>query len=305
MSGKKKVFDDGFDVFEGKKDFIDKFSEKVATLGESVMDIPTEKIKVKENVRKEYTGIEDLAESIRQKGLLQPIVVTKAEDGFFEIVFGHRRFKALLHLNEKEPGAWLKIKAFVKDKDAFDADEIKEIQLIENIQRESLGALELKEALEYLRSRGLTQKQIGERLGKSEGHVRNLFMTVKTLNENPELKDLMEHHTGVMSSDLIYLRILPKKELLQVAEEKATGKIKTRTELEKRIEEVRGEIYKDGKAERETRAAKPLFKEKDSLVRVRSFAFDRTKLSPDERQKLLTQVREIVAKLEESTEAKS
>lgn len=292
---KRKVLGEA-DQFEGE-DFFDQVAKKVSTPGERVLEIPLEKARVKENVRSEYKDIETLAETIKRDGLLSPITVLKAKDGFFDILTGHRRYKAFLYLNGKHPGEFGKIRAIVFEKELSRAEVVR-IQMIENVQREDLSAIEKKDALDELRKGGMSNGEIAEALGKSEGHVKNLFMAVASLNESPELREIAESHAGVTLTDFVEARVLGIKDRQKLLMAKARGEIKNRAELREKIQQIRGENYNKGKAERSARATKPLFKEKDSLVRVRSFAFDRAKISKDEREKLLLEVREILAKLE-------
>lgn len=293
---KKKVLGD-----EGKiegADLIVQYASKVPTTGESITETPLEKIREKVNVRTEYKSVEELAESIRLKGLLQPIVVTKSDDGFFEIVFGHRRFKAFLLLSQKHPGEYAKIRAIVKEKDSFDADEVKEIQLIENIQREGLSPLELKDALEYLRGRGHTAKEIGERLGKGESYVRQLFSSLVTVRENPELEAVLKSDVNVTLADIQEIRPLPPKEQIALIREKAEGKIKNVKDLRSRVAEVKENLFSEYREKREEKLKSPssIFQERSGKFILR-FSFDPGK-DAARKADLLAALRDAVAKLE-------
>ncbi len=294
MSGKKKVFDDGFDAFEGKKDFIDKFAEGVATVGERVLEIPLEKTRVKENVRKEYKEIESLAESIRTDGLLSPITVQKTPDGFFDILTGHRRYKAFLYLSEKHPGEFGKIRALVFEKELTRVDVVR-IQLTENLQRENPSALETKEGLEVMRESGKTHKQIAQEIHKSEGYVNQLFSTVNTLNANPELAAVLRTDVNVSLSDLQEIRPLSTKDQVEIIREKLAGKIKNVKELRERVRELKDAGYQEYRQKREEKqkTPPPLLEEKNGRLYLR-LSFDPAK--DDARKK------EIVAALKEAVE---
>lgn len=111
-------------------------------------------------------AIDELAASIRERGLLQPILVRAVDNGF-EIIAGERRWraaqKAQLH----------QIPAIVRE---FDESVTAEIALIENIQRQDLNAIEEAEGYKQLIGRyGHSQDAVGKLIGKSRSHVTNLL----------------------------------------------------------------------------------------------------------------------------------
>lgn len=106
-----------------------------------------------------------LAESIQEHGLIQPIIVTKNENGFYSIVAGERRWRAA-----KKAGL-TNIPAVVKN---YSDQTVTEIALIENLQREDLNPIE--EAMGYralMDEYALTQEQISQRIGKSRSAIAN------------------------------------------------------------------------------------------------------------------------------------
>ena len=108
--------------------------------------------------------IDQLARSIREVGVLQPIVVRKADDGY-ELVAGERRLRAARR------AGLATVPALIRDSD--DSDSLREA-LIENIHREDLSALEQAAAfVELQQELGATQEQLAERLGFSRPHVTN------------------------------------------------------------------------------------------------------------------------------------
>lgn len=125
-------------------------------------------------------AIEELATSIREKGILQPIVVTKKSDGAldghrYELVCGERRLKAAL-LSGLE-----KVPAIVKE---IAKDDLLEWALVENIQREDLNALEEARAFERLvNERGLSQEEVAKRLGKSRTAITNTIRLLRLPEE--------------------------------------------------------------------------------------------------------------------------
>ncbi|HXF37953.1 MAG TPA: ParB/RepB/Spo0J family partition protein [Actinomycetota bacterium] len=123
--------------------------------------------------------LESLALSIREVGVLQPIVVRRAGEGY-ELIAGERRLRAA-----KRAGL-ATIPAVVRESD--DQESLREA-LIENIHREDLGPIELAEAFrELLEELGLTQETLAERLGVSRSHVAN---TIRLLALPAEVQQLL------------------------------------------------------------------------------------------------------------------
>ena len=109
-------------------------------------------------------GIFDLAQSIRENGLIQPIVIRQARKGY-EIVAGERRYKACQVAGLTEVPCVLM--------EASDNESAK-LALIENIQREDLSAIEEAKALKnILESNGYTQEELARQLGKSQSSIAN------------------------------------------------------------------------------------------------------------------------------------
>lgn len=145
------------------------FSENESILPESgILELNITQVEPNANQpRKTFDNekLEILAESIRQHGLIQPILVTKNESGTYTIVAGERRWRAA-----KKAGL-TKISAVVKE---YSDQTVTEVALIENLQREDLNPIE--EALGYkdlMESYSLTQEQISQRIGKSRSAIAN------------------------------------------------------------------------------------------------------------------------------------
>lgn len=125
-------------------------------------------------------SLNELAESIRVHGLIQPIIVNEMPDGYM-IIAGERRFRAskLCGLTE--------IDAIVKN---YTEKQIAEITIIENLQREDLNPVELAKGIKKLMDEhGLTQEKVAERLSISRSAVAN---SIRILSLYPEVLDLVE-----------------------------------------------------------------------------------------------------------------
>lgn len=126
-------------------------------------------------------ALNELAESIREHGLLQPILVRSKPSGGYEIIAGERRWRA------SRIAGLRTVPVVIKE---MDEKEAAEVALIENLQREDLNPVE--EAMGYrslMVSYGLTQEQVAERMGKSRSAVANALRLLElTPNETEALK---------------------------------------------------------------------------------------------------------------------
>ena len=138
----------------------------------------------KEQPRKKFdaTSLRELSESIKQHGVIQPIIVNKTAGNRYIIVAGERRFRACLNAGLKT------IPAIIKD---FNKQQIQEISLIENLQREDLNPIEAGKAIRQLMNDyGFTQEAVADRIGKSRPLVAN---TLRLLSLSPEVISLIEN----------------------------------------------------------------------------------------------------------------
>ena len=122
----------------------------------------------------------ELSESVKQYGILQPLLVSDKKD-YYEIIAGERRWRAAKLAGLKE------VPVIVKE---FSAQELVEISLIENIQREDLNPYEKALGIRNLMDKyGLTQEEVSKRIGKSRSAVSN---TVRILNLAPDVLELVK-----------------------------------------------------------------------------------------------------------------
>ncbi|WP_105301454.1 ParB/RepB/Spo0J family partition protein [Anaerococcus marasmi] len=127
--------------------------------------------------RKNFENIEELAESIKEYGLLNPIVLSK-NNGKYEIIAGERRYRASIKAGLK------KIDAIVRN---FDQKDIDILSLVENIQREDLSALEEAEAYKKLIDDfSMTQEEIAKSMGKSRSYIANSVRLLKLNKDETE-----------------------------------------------------------------------------------------------------------------------
>ena len=114
----------------------------------------------------DQAALEELASSIKEHGVFQPIIVKKSIKGY-EIIAGERRVKA------SEIAGLTEIPAIIRD---FNDTQMMEIALLENLQRENLTAIEEAQAYKKLKETlELTQEELAKRLGKSRSHITNML----------------------------------------------------------------------------------------------------------------------------------
>ena len=136
----------------------------------------------REQPRKNFNqeSLEELSESIKEYGVIQPIVVSK-EDGYYAIVAGERRWRAAKLAGLAE------IPAIIRESDE---QTNREISLIENIQREDLNPYEKALGIRSLMDKyGLTQEEVSKKIGKSRSSVSN---TVRVLYLAPDVLELVK-----------------------------------------------------------------------------------------------------------------
>ncbi|GAA6200703.1 ParB/RepB/Spo0J family partition protein [Aquicoccus sp. SU-CL01552] len=146
--------------------------------------VPIEQVKPNPNQPRRTFDAEDLADlaaSVREKGILQPLIVRPAVGGGYEIVAGERRWRAAQTAQLHE------VPVLIRD---LDDTEVLEIAIIENIQRADLNAMEEASGYRQLMDRfGHTQEKLAEALGKSRSHIANLLRLL-TLPE--DVQDLVK-----------------------------------------------------------------------------------------------------------------
>ncbi|WP_180547062.1 ParB/RepB/Spo0J family partition protein, partial [Staphylococcus haemolyticus] len=139
--------------------------------------------------------ITELAESIDEHGLLQPIVVRPIEENMYEIIAGERRFRALQSLHKAQADVIIR---------HMNDEETAVVALIENIQRENLSAVEEAEAYKkLLEIGGTTQSELAKSLGKSQSFIANklrlLKLAPKVISRLREGKITERHARAVLS----------------------------------------------------------------------------------------------------------
>lgn len=182
--------------FDITPDVVTKPKEKITVslseedVKDRIISVSIDKIKANENQpRKSFDDntLEELAESIKNQGVLQPLLVEKINDDCYIIVAGERRFRAAKLAGLKE------IPVIVR---SFTEIERIEVALIENIQRENLNSIDEAAAYQYLiQKSGLTQEEVAVKVGKKRSTVAN---SLRLLQLPDSMKD--DVISGVLSA---------------------------------------------------------------------------------------------------------
>lgn len=178
--------------------------------GEGVVEIEVEKIRPNRyQPRKAFdeAKLEELAESIRSHGVVQPIVVRLIGDAY-ELVAGERRWRAAVKAGIK------KIPAVVRE---MSDSELLEVALIENLQRTDLNPMEEAEAYRKLASEfGLSQEEIAKRVGKSRSQVAN---TLRLLQLPPRVQESIRRGELSMGHAKALLGLERQQDILALCED--------------------------------------------------------------------------------------
>lgn len=185
--------------------------EDVDVQKEEVIEIPLNELRPNPyQPRKTFdeTSLQELASSIQQSGVFQPIIVRKSAVKGYEIIAGERRFRAS-KLADKET-----IPAIVRE---FDEEAMMQIAVLENLQREDLNPLEEAEAYDMLmKNLKLTQVEVAERLGKSRPYIAN-YLRLLTLPT--QVKEMVQGETLSMGQARTLLGLKDKDLILTLAKQ--------------------------------------------------------------------------------------
>ena len=175
--------------------------------------------------------LKELADSIKEHGVFTPVLVRRAADGY-ELVAGERRVKAA------EMAGLSEIPAIIVD---FDDDQMAEISLLENIQRENLTAIEEAKGYKTLIDRrGYTQEELGKRVGKSREHIAN---TMRLLVLPESVQKMVEE--GTLSAGQVRPLITVNYEDIEKFAQKIAKENLSVRQVERLIQEYRGNVTRN------------------------------------------------------------
>lgn len=172
------------------------------------------------------TALKELASSIKIHGIIQPIVLNKADDGKYMIIAGERRWRAAKLAGLES------VPAFIRN---YTPKQIKEISIIENLQREDLNPIEAARAIKQLMDEyDLTQDAVAERIGKSRPAIAN---TLRLLTLPSDVVDLIEKNRLSAGHARCLVSLSSPLEQTQVANTAIAKKLSVR-DLEKLVKNL-------------------------------------------------------------------
>lgn len=178
------------------------------------------------------TAISELMESIIEHGIIQPIIIRK-KGKKYEIVVGERRFRAA-----KKAGL-IEIPAIVKD---FDEQQMMEVAILENLQREDLTPIEEADAYNSLINQlNFTQEDLAKRLGKSRPHIANL---IRLLQLPEEIRELVNNGELTMGHGRALLGLKNKRRIPEIAQKVIKNQLNVR-QLEKLIQALNEDVPRE------------------------------------------------------------
>ena len=183
--------------------------EEVDMKNEQVEEIPLSELRPNPyQPRKSFDegSLQELANSIEQSGVFQPIIVRKSQVKGYELIAGERRFRASKLAGKKT------IPAIIRD---FDEESMMQIAVLENLQREDLNPLEEAEAYEMLmKNLKLTQADVAARLGKSRPYIAN-YLRLLGLPES--VKKMLQSDEISMGQARTLLGLKDKRMIIKIA----------------------------------------------------------------------------------------
>lgn len=178
--------------------------------------------------------LKELAESIKENGLIQPITVRQVKPDQYQLVTGERRWRASRMIGIK------KIPAIIRD---YDDRQMMETALIENLQREDLNPLEEAQAYQrMIEEFAMTQEDVADRVGKSRSSIANM---VRLLNLSPKVQVYVSRETLSMGHARTLLSIKEKDLQIKAAEYVIKNNLSVR-ETEKYINELKNKSIDKG-----------------------------------------------------------
>jgi ParB family chromosome partitioning protein len=159
-------------------------------------------------------ALQDLAASIREHGILQPVLVRPRADGHFQLIAGERRWRAARIAGLRE------IPAIVEQ---FDDEAALEIAIIENLQREDISPLEEAEMFERMTTQhGYSLRKLAQKLGKDKGYIEN---RLRLADAPPEVRDLVSARSDTLSAAYELMKVSDPRTRRRLAGQVATGEL--------------------------------------------------------------------------------
>lgn len=204
-------------------------------------------------------ALSELAESIKENGVFQPIIVKKSIKGY-EIIAGERRYRASILAGKTN------IPAIIRN---FTEEQMIEIALLENLQRENLSAIE--EAMAYknmLEKLNLTQEQLSKKVSKSRSHITNMLGLLRLPKE---VKDMIISNKLTMGHARALSKLENEEQIIEMANKIVNEKLPVReTEKETNDFEKKIKIRRQKEENKDYRYVEDLLRDKlDTKVKIK------------------------------------
>lgn len=219
-------------------------------------------------------ALNELAESIKENGVIEPIIVKKSIKGY-DVIAGERRLKASKIAGNKT------IPAIIRQ---LSDDKMAEIALLENLQRENLTALEEARAYKSLQEKlNLTQQELAKKVSKSRSHITNMLGLLRLPNE---VQDMIQEKKLTMGHARALSKLEDRDEIIKMAEEIANEKLSVRNVEEKSSEKKKKVETK--KKTNEYKYVQDILREKlDTKVKIKDKKIEITFVSTQDLNRIL------------------
>ncbi len=225
MENKKRALGKGleqlFDLDNLNVQNVSEFEKQIyeETPGEEIIELNIEELRPNPYQPRQVfdeAALQELANSIRENGVFQPIIVKKSIKGY-EVIAGERRLRAS-KLAGKET-----IPAIIRQ---LSDDKMGEIALLENLQRENLNALEEAKAYKKLIEQlNITQDELAKRVSKSRSHITNIIGILRLPNE---VQDMIASNQLTMGHARVLSKLSDDEEIIQMAHNIVENKLPVR-----------------------------------------------------------------------------
>ena len=258
MENKKKALGLGLEqLFNNENLDIDNIEKKIYnnTVKEEIIEINIDEIRPNPyQPRKIFDDetLKELASSIKEHGVIQPIIVKKSIKGY-ELVAGERR------LRESKKVGLKKIPAILRP---FTDQQMMEIGLLENLQRENLSAIEEAQAYQtMLNELNLTQDQLSKKVGKSRSHITNILGLLRLPDK---VKEMVNDNRITMGHARALSKLEKDEEIIEIANRIVDEKLVVR-DIEKITENDK--VSKKVKINRRPKEINPDYKYAEDILR--------------------------------------
>lgn len=256
METKKRALGKGLEQLFNNENFdMDTFEKEVyeSTPKDEIIEVSLDELRPNPyQPRKVFDqeALEELSSSIREHGVFQPIIIKKSIKGY-EIIAGERRVRAS-KLAGKET-----IPAIIRD---FTDEQMMEISLLENLQRENLNPIEEAQAYRSMLDKlGITQEELSNKVGKSRSHITNI---IGILRLPEEVQKMIAQEKLTMSHAKLLSKLENEEDILEMADRIVNQKLPVHD-----VEELTLEKQKKNKIERKVPTQSTEYKYVEDMLR--------------------------------------